>query len=378
LDVLAVDLGTSTTVATLSVSGREAEVLEVDGSVTMSSAVYAEPDGTLAVGRDAERRARLDPSRFEPNPKRRIDEGTLQLGGDVVPVADAFAAVLRRIGEQAERQLGHPIGQLRISHPARWGAERQAVLRQAAGQAALGGGMPVLIPEPVAAAAHYAAGIRLTVPPVSHHHPQPRRFAPPIDSIAVYDLGAGTFDCAVVGVGERGFTVLAEAGLPDLGSLDIDRALLMHIGREVSHFEPSRWQAILRPKTVSDRRIRRALLQDVRDAKESLSRHLQTEVPMPEPFPDVLVTRIELEALVRPGFLRSAELFAATIHAAALTPRRLGGIYLVGGPSRMPLLASLLAKQLGVTPTTQNQPESAVAFGLHKVPVGVPRWARQP
>jgi len=357
LDVLAVDLGTSTTVATLSVSGREAAVLEVDGSVTMSSAVYAEPDGTLAVGRDAERRARLDPSRFEPNPKRRIDEGTLLLGGDVVPVASAFAAVLRRIGEEAERQLGHPIGQLRISHPARWGAERQAVLRQAAGQAGLGGGMPVLIPEPVAAAAHYAAGIRLAGP------------------IAVYDLGAGTFDCAVVGVGERGFTVLAEAGLPDLGSLDIDRALLMHIGREVSHSEPSRWQAVLRPKTVSDRRIRRALLQDVRDAKESLSRHPQTEVPMPEPFPDVLVTRIELEALVRPGFLRSAELFAATIHAAGVTPQRLGGIYLVGGPSRMPLLASLLAKQLGVTPTTQNQPESAVAFGLHKVPVGAPRFS---
>jgi molecular chaperone DnaK (HSP70) len=363
LDVLAVDLGTSTTVATVAAAGQEPNVLEVDGSVTMSSAVYAAKDGTIVVGRDAERQARLDPSRFEPNPKRRIDEGSLQLGDDVVPVADAFAAVLRRVGEEAERWLGRPVGQVRISHPARWGEERQAVLRQATLQAGLGGS-PVLIPEPVAAAAHYAGGTtRLTAP------------------IAVYDLGAGTFDCAVVGVGERGFTVLAEAGLPDLGSLDIDRALLMHIGREVSHTEPARWQAILRPKTVSDRRIRRALLQDVRDAKESLSRHAQTEVPMPEPFRDVMVTRIELEALVRPGFLRSAELFAATIHAAGQTPASLSGIYLVGGPSRMPLLASLLGSQLGVTPTTQNQPESAVAFGLHQVPLSPPRptlppWAR--
>jgi molecular chaperone DnaK (HSP70) len=351
LDVLAVDFGTSTTVATLAVSGQEPSVLDVDGSATMSSAVYAEKDGTLVVGRDAERRARLDPSRFEPNPKRRIDDGALQLGDDVVPVADAFAAVLRRVGEEAERRLARPVGQVRVSHPARWGAPRQAVLRQAAAKAGLG--MPVLIPEPVAAAAHYAGGASRLMGP-----------------LAVYDLGAGTFDCAVVGVTDRGFAVLADDGLADLGSLDIDRALLMYLGREVSHSEPARWQSILRPKTVADRRIRRALLQDVRDAKESLSRHAQTEVAMPEPFRDVLVTRVDLEALVRPGFLRSAELFAATIRAAGLTPAGLGGIYLVGGPSRMPLLTSLLASQLGVVPTTQNQPESAVALGLHQVPLG--------
>lgn len=354
MDVLAVDLGTSTTVATIAAHGQEASVLEVDGSATMSSAVYADKDGTIVVGRDAERRARLDPSRFEPNPKRRIDEGSLRLGEGDVPVVELFAAVLRRVGEEAERRLGRPAGQLRISHPANWGGERQAVLRDASVRAGLGVA-PVLVPEPVAAAAHYSSGAVRSMAP-----------------IAVYDLGAGTFDCAVVGFGERGLTVLAEAGLPDLGSLDIDRALMMYIGREVSHSDPARWQSILRPKTVPDRRVRRALLQDVRDAKESLSRHLRTDVPMPEPFPDVPVTRAELEALVRPGFLRSAELFAATIQRAGLAPARLGGIYLVGGPSRMPLLAKLLAHQLGIAPTTQNQPESAVAFGLHQVPLGVP------
>ncbi|MFC3450664.1 Hsp70 family protein [Amycolatopsis speibonae] len=353
MDVLAIDFGTSSTVGVLSIHGRGTQVVEIDGSVTMSSAIYVDKDGTVFVGRDAERRARLDPSRFEANPKRRIDEGALQLGDVTLPIADAFAAVLRRVGEEAELLLQRPPAQVRISHPAGWGPDRKQIVHDAALKA--GFGTTVLIPEPVAAAAHYAA--------LNHGQRPP-------GPIAVYDLGAGTFDCAVVGVSAHGFAVLAEDGLPDLGSLDIDQAMLVHIGREVSHSEPARWQRILRPQSVSDRRTRRSLLQDVRDAKESLSRHQQTEIPMPEPFGDVRVTRMELEALVRPSFLRSAELLAATIHRAGLSPDRLGGVYLVGGPSRMPLLASLLANQLRVAPTTQDQPETAVAFGLHHVPAG--------
>ena len=351
MDVLSIDFGTSSTVGVLSAFGRGPRAIEVDGSVTMSSAVYVNDDGLLVVGQDAERRARLDPSRFEPNPKRRIDEGRLTLGQTEIAIADAFAAVLRRVGEEAERQLGRPPAQTRIAHPAGWGAARQEVLRAAAVKA---GFTDVrLIPEPVAAAAHYASlGSRTSGP------------------IGVYDLGAGTFDCAVVGVTQQGFTVLAEDGLPDLGSLDIDQALLVHIGRSVSHADPAQWQRLLRPQTTADRRTRRALLQDVRDAKESLSRHARTHVPMPEPFGDVLVSRDELEALVRPSLLRSAELLAATIGRAGLSPAQLAGVYLVGGPSRMPLLATLLGRQLGVVPTTQDQPETAVAFGLHHVPLG--------
>ncbi|WAL66121.1 Hsp70 family protein [Amycolatopsis cynarae] len=358
MNVLGIDFGTSSTVAVLSAFGRGPRAIEVDGSVTMSSAVFANEDGMLVVGQDAERRARLDPARFEPNPKRRIDEGTLLLGDAVIEVTDALAAVLRRIGEEAERQLSGRPDQVRISHPARWGSTRQGVLRQAAIKAGFGPS-PILIPEPVAAAAHYASISSQALAPGN--------------ALAVYDLGAGTFDCAVVEVTQRGFTVLADNGLPDLGSLDIDQALLVHIGRQISHADPRQWQRLLRPETLADRRMRRGLLQDVRDAKETLSRHPHTEIPMPEPFDDVLVTRLELEALVRPNLLRSAELLAATIRDAGLAPQRLTGIYLVGGPSRMPLLASLLSDQLGVLPTTQDQPETAVAFGLHHVPVELPR-----
>ena len=351
--VLSVDLGTSNTVAVLAAHGRPPRVVEVDGSATMPSALFAAEEGNLVVGRDAERRARLDPARFEPNPKRRVDEGTLLLGDKVVPVTDAFAAVLGRVADETSRQLGGAKpDEVRLTHPAQWGPARRNVLLAAARLAGLGPSL-VLVPEPVAAAAHFASF--------------PGQTLAPGQAIAVYDLGAGTFDVAIVGASQNGFSVLAEAGLPDLGGADVDQALLEHVGRQVSHREPGRWQSMLRPESTADRRARRAIAEDVKAAKEALSRHPQTEVPLPEPFPDVLVTRVELEALIRPSLLRSVELLAGTIRATGLSPDRLAGIYLVGGSSRIPLVATLIAEQLRVVPSSLDQPETAVALGAHHV-----------
>jgi hypothetical protein len=354
VNVLSVDLGTSNTVAVLSAHGRPPRVVDVDGASMMPSAVFAAEDGNLVVGRDAERRARLDPARFEPNPKRRVDEGTLLLGDQVVPVTDALAGVLRRVIEETSRQLGgKKPDEVRLTHPAQWGPVRRNVLLSAARQAGMGSNL-VLVPEPVAAAAHFASF--------------PGQTLAPGQALAVYDLGAGTFDVAIVGATQNGFVVLAEAGLPDLGGLDVDQALLEHVGRQVSLRDPGRWQSLLRPVSTGDRRAQRALREDVRAGKESLSRHPQTEVPLPEPFEDVLVTRVELEALIRPGMLRSVELLAGTIRSTGMTPNRLVGIYLVGGSSRIPLIATLIAEGLRVVPTSLDQPETAVALGAHHVP----------
>ncbi|AOS65089.1 Hsp70 family protein [Actinoalloteichus hymeniacidonis] len=352
--VLSVDLGTSNTVAVLSAHGREARVVEVDGAATMPSSVFADEDGQLVVGRDADRRARLDPARYEPNPKRRVDEGSLLLGAEVVSVTTALAAVLSRVAGETSRQLdGGKPDEVRLTHPAQWGSTRRAVLLAAAREAGLGNDL-VLVPEPVAAAAHFASF--------------PDRSLPPGKSLAVYDLGAGTFDCAVVSATQNGFAVLAENGLPDLGGLDVDQVLLEHVGRQVSQRDPAAWQRLLRPETIGDRRAQRALREDVKAAKETLSRHPQTEVPLPDPFQDVLVTRTELEALIRPSLLRSVELLKATIRAAGTTPEALAGIYLVGGSSRIPLVATLIAEQTKVVATSLDQPETAVALGSHHVP----------
>ncbi len=180
MKVLSVDLGTSNTVAVLSAHGRAPRVLDVDGASMMPSAVFAEEDGRLVVGREADRRARLAPARFEPNPKRRVDDGSLLLGSAVVPVPAALAAVLGKVLAEAVRQLGgaRP-DEIRLTHPARWGATRRDTLLAAAGQAGLGANVQ-LVAEPVAAAAHFAAVTGERAP------------------LAVYDLGAGTFDVAIV------------------------------------------------------------------------------------------------------------------------------------------------------------------------------------
>jgi Hsp70 protein len=353
VSVLSVDLGTSNTVAVLSAHGRPPRVVDVDGSSMMPSAVFAAEDGTLVVGREAERRARLAPARYEPNPKRRVDEGTLLLGDTVVQVTAALAAVLGKVAAETTRQLsGARPDEVRLTHPAQWGPARRNILLTAARQAGLGTGLQ-LVPEPVAAAAHFASFTGRTVGPGQ--------------ALAVYDLGAGTFDVAVVGASDTGFTVLAENGLPDLGGLDVDQAILEHLGRTVSTRDPAQWQRLLLPQSTADRRAARSLREDVRAAKESLSEHPQTEVPLPDPFGDALLTRAELESLIRPGLLRSVEVLASTIQAAGMSPAALAGIYLVGGSSRIPLVATLISEQLRVLPVNLDQPETAVALGAHHV-----------
>src|SRR5699024_7300693 len=252
-----------------------------------------------------------------------------------------------RVRDETVRQLGgeYP-DQVRLTHPAQWGPVRRNVLVSAARQAGLGSAV-TLIPEPVAAAAHFASF--------------PGKELAPGQTLALYDLGAGTCDVAVVGAGQRGCTVLAEDGLPDLGGLDVDQAMLVHVGREVSHRDPPQWQRLLRPESTGDRRNRRAVQEDVRGAKEALSRHPQAEVPMPEPFTDVLVTRGELEGLVRPAMLRSVELLSNTLRNAGITAQSLAGIYLVGGSSRLPLVGSMISEKVGVVPSSLDQPETAVA-----------------
>ena len=141
-----------------------------------------------------------------------------------------------------------------------------------------------------------------------------------------------------------------------------------HLGRTVSADDPARWQALSRPRTAADRRAARALREDVRAAKETLSRYAQTDLPMPEPFEDTLLTRKEFDGLVRPVLTRTVEVLADTVRRAGVPPERLAGVYLVGGSSRIPLIASLISERLGIVATTLDQPETSVAMGAALAP----------
>jgi molecular chaperone HscA len=94
---LAVDLGTSHTVAVAYLRHQPPRALLFDGSPLLPSAVFAAGDGTLHTGKDAQRLARATPERFEPHPKRRAGDGVVLLGDTAYPVATLLGAVLRRV-----------------------------------------------------------------------------------------------------------------------------------------------------------------------------------------------------------------------------------------------------------------------------------------
>src|SRR4051812_12758204 len=93
---LGIDFGTSNTVAMLAGPDGRVRPLVFDGASLLASAVFARPGSDLLVGADAVRAAVGSASGLEPNPKRRIDEGTVWLGEREIPVPDLIAAVLRR------------------------------------------------------------------------------------------------------------------------------------------------------------------------------------------------------------------------------------------------------------------------------------------
>ncbi|EMD22614.1 type VII secretion-associated protein [Amycolatopsis azurea] len=367
---VAVDFGTSSTCVVASINGREPQVVVVDGQPLMSSAVYAAPDGTLFVGQEAERQAAVDPSRYEPNPKRRIDEGDLLLGDNVLRVTDVVHAVLKRAVTEARRLAGDAeVELLVLTHPADWGATRTRLLRQAAGGLAR---QVALVPEPVAAAVYHAA----TFAPADLNSERTVEFSGrPGDALAVLDLGGGTVDVSVVQrmpgspadrslpAKRAGFQVLATRGDPSFGGADVDQALLEHVGSLVSSVDPPEWRKLVEGRELTDRRRRRVLRQDVRGAKETLSRHAYTDVPMPPPFADAHVTREDLERLIAGPLGRAVELTVGAIGDSGLRPKQLTAIFLVGGSSRIPMVSRLVHERTGVVPTTLDQPETVVARG---------------
>ena len=352
--VLGVDLGTSHTVAMLRHPDGRTRPLLFDGQPLLPSAVYLDTTGRLHVGADAVRLGHAEPGRIEPNPKRHVDDGSVLLGGGAsVPVADLFAALLGAVAREAVATAGL-LPPAILTHPAAWGAPRRGVLTEALGKA----GWPAetrLVPEPVAAARYFAGVLRRPVPAGA--------------SLAVFDFGGGTLDVAVVrneGAGPGGrprFAVTASGGADDLGGLDLDAALVEHLGKSLAGAEPEAWRRLTEPVTLAEWRARRQFWEDVRGAKEMLSRSSFAPVPVPGVEHAVHLTRDELEAAVDPLVRRGVAEAASVIAAAGLAPTDLAGLFLVGGSSRVPMVARLLHSGLGIAPTVLEQPELPVAEG---------------
>ncbi|GID94939.1 Hsp70 family protein [Amorphoplanes digitatis] len=351
--VLGVDLGTSHTVAMLRWPDGRTRPLLFDGQPLLPSAGYLDTTGRLHVGRDAVRLGQAEPGRLEPNPKRHVDAETVLLGGAEVPTADLLAALLGAVAREAVAATGF-LPPAVLTYPAAWGSRRRSVLTTALARA----GWPSttrLVAEPIAAARYFADVLRRPVPVGS--------------ALAVFDFGGGTLDIAVVrneGVTPQGqprFAVAASGGVDDLGGLDLDAALVAHLGTTLEKDEPAAWAALTEPVTLAQWRARRQFWEDVRGAKEMLSRTALAPVPVPGVEQAVRLTREEFEAAAGPLLRRGVAEAGSVLRAAGLDPADLAGLFLVGGSSRVPLVARLLHSELGIAPTVLEQPELPVAEG---------------
>jgi molecular chaperone DnaK (HSP70) len=343
---LGVDYGTSNTVAMLGWPDGRRRPLLFDGSPLLPSAVYAETDGRLLTGADAARAARGDPGRYEPHPKRRIDDGTVLLGDAEYPVAELIAATLRRVREEAVRTATAPPAPVTLTYPATWGPARRAVLLDATRRAGMPA--PVLLPEPTAAGCYFTTAVR----PV-----------PPGRCIVVYDLGAGTFDVSVLRQQADGFEVLGVDGLADFGGLDLDALVVSMVGAVAAPGAPEEWRRLTAPANPADRRHFRALWDDARAAKEGLSRRSSTGLHVPVVDRDVHIGREEFEQQAGPLLDRSVEVTRTLLRRSAVAPADVAEVLLVGGSTRVPLVATMLHRALGVAPTVREQPELVVAEG---------------
>ncbi|BCB76855.1 hypothetical protein GCM10022251_48870 [Phytohabitans flavus] len=347
---LGIDFGTSATVAVLAGPDQRIRPLLFDASPLLPSAVFAGAD--LLTGADAERSALAHPSGLEPNPKRRIDDGTVWLGEREVPVVDLVAAVLDRVAAEARRVTGGSLDEVVLTHPASWARTRLDVLAEAARRAGLGG--VGFVAEPVAAAAYFTTVL-----------------GGALDSgrcLVVYDLGAGTFDIGIVRHTATGFDVVAADGLDDVGGLDLDAALVRHV-RSLTAADTAAWGRLDWPRTPADQHPRRALWHGARAAKEQLSRHATADLHVPLVETDLHVTREEFEKVARPYLERTVVLTLDTLRAAAVPREEIAGVFLVGGSSRIPLAATLLHRALSIPPTAIDHPELVVAEGsLHARP----------
>jgi actin-like ATPase involved in cell morphogenesis len=344
---LGIDFGTSNTVAVARWPDGRARPILVDGSPLLPSAVYAEPDGELIAGRDAVHSARLDPARFEPNPKRRVDDGLVLLGDREFPVVELIAAVLSRVAEEWRRAAGPVPTEVTLTCPATWGASRRTLLADAATRAGLSDAR--LVAEPVAAATYFAEVLGRDVPIGS--------------VVVVHDFGAGTFDASVVARTAEGFEVLAVDGRDDIGGLDVDAAIVEHVGRTLGDDGAATWKRLTEPSTLEERRAQRQLWDDVRIAKERLSRYQSADFVLPLMDREIHLTRDELEELARPVLDQTVQVTKRLLRWADLPDGRLAGVFLVGGASRIPLVATLLHRELGEAPVVIEQPELVVAEG---------------
>jgi len=366
--VIGIDLGTTNSCVAV-MDGKTAKVIEnAEGMRTTPSIVAFSDDGERLVGQPAKRQAVTNPERTFFAVKRlvgrRYDDPMVEKDKKLVPYkivkasnGDAWveadgktyspsqvsAFILQKMKETAEAHLGSKVEQAVITVPAYFNdAQRQAT--KDAGKIA---GLEVLriINEPTAAALAY--GLDKTK----------------AGTIAVYDLGGGTFDVSVLEIGDGVFEVKSTNGDTFLGGEDFDMRLVSYLADEFQ-----KEQGInLRNDKLALQRLKEA----AEKAKIELSSTTQTEINLPFITADssgpkhltMKLTRAKFEALVDDLVQKTIEPCRKALKDAGLTAGEIGEVVLVGGMTRMPKVQEVVKQLFGKEPHKGVNPDEVVAIG---------------
>ena len=371
--IIGIDLGTTNSCVSVLESGKPRVIENAEGGRTTPSIVAYADDDEILVGQSAKRQAVTNPTNTLYAVKRligrRFEDDVVQKDIKMVPYSivkadngDAWveakgekmappqvsAEVLRKMKKTAEEYLGESVTEAVITVPAYFNDSQ----RQATKDAGRIAGLEVkrIINEPTAAALAYgmdkAQGDR---------------------TVAVYDLGGGTFDISIIEIaevdGEHQFEVLATNGDTFLGGEDFDLRLIEFLAGEFKnengidlHNDPL---ALQRLKEAAEK------------AKIELSSSQQTEVNLPYITADatgpkhlvVKLNRSKLESLVGELVSRSLEPVKVALKDSGLSASEIDDVILVGGQTRMPMVQQTVADFFGKEPRKDVNPDEAVAMG---------------
>lgn len=366
--VIGIDLGTTNSCVAVMEGGKPKVIENVEGTRTTPSIVAFAKDGERLIGQPAKRQAVTNPEntifavkrligrRFDdPITKKdtelvpyTIVKGTngdawVKAGGEDYSPSQISAFILQKMKETAEAYLGEKVEQAVITVPAYFNdAQRQAT--KDAGKIA---GLEVLriINEPTAAALAY--GLDKTEN----------------KTIAVYDLGGGTFDISILEVGDGVFEVKSTNGDTFLGGEDFDSKLVEYLADGFKKDEG----IDLRGDKLALQRLKEA----AEKAKIELSSAATTEVNLPFITADAngpkhlvkTITRADLEKLVEELVKRTLEPCKKAIKDAGVSAKDIDEVVLVGGMTRMPRVREVVKDFFGKEPHTGVNPDEVVAIG---------------
>jgi molecular chaperone DnaK len=347
--VLGIDVGTSFTAAAVARFGQgspapECLPLGLRGTA-VPSVVYYPEEGPLLVGEAAERRSLDYPGRAVREFKRRVGDAVpLSVGGLSLAPEDVFATMTRWVVDRATEREGAPPSEVILTHPAAWGSHRTSLILAAI--AAKGLDNVTLVPEPEAAALYYASQVRVEVG----------------STIGVYDLGGGTFDTAVLrkAASNRFHLVGRPEGIENLGGADFDAEVFRYVAGHTGDV-----LSTLNPADAGVRAALGRLRRECVEAKEALSSDSEANISvlLPGFQQQIRLVRSEFEALIEDSVRDTVEALEQSLAQLELEPADLSAVLLIGGSSRIPLVAQLISEQLDRPIAVDADPKSSICLG---------------